>query len=303
MATPRTPARLANKRHQRHPPGPQSRVETATPHTITPTASTSPGASSTSTRGPHHPSSTKHHSNTTTSDTLTTSDTSSTLRQEWRGENPTTRSHPVSPAPSPSDRHHRHQPGTHHRHQRHRPLTQQPHSPHKRHQPNSQQPEHCRQHSRPTLKNTTESSTVDRKPRHPHKPPGSGSPYPPSTICTTSDTITSTNQNTDDSSLTNNRHPHYRCHPPDTRPTMGATHQGCTLNHTYTQNLQQHQRTPHRRHHPSPEDDDQHQQESQPIAPETTQKPPTPGPTPTSSAYGDPPSVSPTPGKTQTSMN
>ena len=95
----------------------------------------------------------------------------------------------------------------------------------------------------------------------------------------------------------------FRCHPPVTPPTVGAAHQRRTLNHTYTQNLQQHQRTTHQRHHPPPEDDDQHQQESQPIAPKTTRRPPTPGPTPTSSAYADPPSVSPTPGKTQTSMN
>ena len=113
---------------------------------------------------------------------------------------------------------------------------------------------------------------------------------------------TGTNRNTDDGNPTNNRHPHYRCHPPVTPPTVRTTHQRRTLNHTYTQNLQQHQRTPHQRHHPSPEDDDQHQQESQPIAPKT-QKPPTPGPTPTSSAYADPSSVSPTPRKTQTSMN
>ena len=32
------------------------------------------------------------------------------------------------------------------------------------------------------------------------------------TICRTSDTITITNQNTDDGSLTNNQQPHYRCH-------------------------------------------------------------------------------------------
>ena len=183
-ATPKTPAWLANKRHQRHPRGPQPRVETTTPHTITATASTSPGASSTSTRGPHHPSSTKHHSNTTTSTTLTTSDTSSTLRQEWRGENPTTWSHPASPTASPSECHHRHQPPTHHRHQRHRPLTRQPHSPHKRHQPNSHRHHlhhpHQRQspvnHLRPRNAGTKNKSIADNTPGQLSRTPPKAAP-------------------------------------------------------------------------------------------------------------------------------
>ena len=175
-ASPETPARLANKRHQRHPPGPQPRVETATAHTVTPTASTSPGASCTSTRGPHHGSSTKHRSKTTTSRTLTTSVTSGTLRQEWRGENPTTRSHPASPAPSPLERHPTHH---RHRHQRHRPLTHQPHSPHKRHQPNSHRHHlhhpHQRQspvnHLRPRTAGTKSQSIADNTPgQHPDRP-------------------------------------------------------------------------------------------------------------------------------------
>ena len=178
---PKTPARLTNKRHQRHPSGPQSRIETATAHTVTPTASTSPGASSTSARGPHHPSSTKHRSNTTTSTTITTSDTSGKLCQEWRGENSTTRSHPVSPALSPSERHHRHQTPTHHRHrhQSHKPLTQQPHSPHKRHQPNSHrhhlhhpdQRQSPVDHLRPQTAGTRNQSITDNTPgQHPHRP-------------------------------------------------------------------------------------------------------------------------------------
>ena len=57
--------------------------------------------------------------------------------------------------------------------------------------------------------------------------PGYGSLYPPPTICTTSDTITSTNRNTDNDSLTNNRHPltaasHQSRYPPSMPPTNAA---------------------------------------------------------------------------------
>ena len=209
---------MANKRHQRHPPGPQPRVETATPHTITPTASKSPGASSTSTRGPHHPPK-QHKTPQQYHHTLTTSDTSSTLRQEWRGESPTTRTHPTSLAPSPSDRHHRRRPPTYHPHQRHRPLTQKPHSLHKRHQP-----EHRRQHSRPTLKNTTESTTVDRKPPQPQgtgppsHPPPSAQPATPSPART--GTPTTTASPTTDTPTT--AATHQSRHPPSMPPTNAA---------------------------------------------------------------------------------
>ena len=90
--------------------------------------------------------------------------------------------------------------------------------------------------------------------------PGYGSSFPPLTICTTSDTITSTNRNTDNDSLTNNRHPYYRCHQPVTPPTVDAIHQRRTPNHTYTRNLHQHTRSSrqwhrrpwHRLHSPAP---------------------------------------------------
>ena len=159
-------------------------VETATPHTITPTASTSPEASSTSTRGPDHPSSTKHCSNTTISTTLTTSDTSGTLRQEWREEKTGQRGATQRLPPSPSERHHRHQPPTHHRHQRHRPLTQQPHGPHKRHLPNSHRHHlhhpHQRQspvnHLRPRTAGTKNQSIADKTPGQLSRTPPKAAP-------------------------------------------------------------------------------------------------------------------------------
>ena len=110
--------------------------------------------------------------------------------------------------------------------------------------PANSQELHRKQHRRPIATTT----------------PGYGSPFPPPTICTTSDTITSTNQNTDNDSLTNNRHPRYRCHPRVTPPTVGAIHQRRTPSHTYTGNLHQHtwpsrqwhRRPWHRPHSPAP---------------------------------------------------
>ena len=64
--------------------------------------------------------------------------------------------------------------------------------------PANSQEHHRKQHRRPKATTT----------------PGYGSPFPPPTVCTTSDTITSTNRNTDNYSLTNNR----RCHPPAPHP-------------------------------------------------------------------------------------